>query len=311
MSHSQWHKTTTTLRCSQTLQLRSSDRQSTRGDVLSLLSFSKHTPGVGQHLDDLSESVNWSTCTRPLRVASSRGSVPRVSVPRGPGGSPLSFSLESDTAPLLPYSIGRNSQNPPRARWGLKDRISPWEKCHRLGGRILKLPQEGAGLMWTPLLTRYAAKSQANPLLCVLLPGLVWGQAQPLHRPSPSATGVLPPSSAWSRGEVEERVSYTHPSRPTGSQQVAEVHLHSTWPHLCAEATSICWRAARVAYHLIAIVRLALALFLKAFRSPTLLTPVLSLSLLTYNLLLGAPTNLRMQDSPAIPPPVKLKTNSP
>lgn len=66
-----------------------------------------------------------------------------------------------------------------------------------------------------------------------------------------------------------------------------------------------------MAYHLIAIVRLALALFLQAFRSPTLITPVLSLSLLTYNLLLEAPTNLRMQDSPAIPPPAKLKTNSP
>ena len=110
---------------------------------------------------------------------------------------------------------------------------------------------------------------------------------------------------------MEERVSYTHPSRPAGSQQVAEVHVHGTWPHLCAEGTLICWRAAGLAYHLIAIVMLALALFLQAFRSSTLLTPVLSLSLLTYNLLLEAPTNLRMQDSSAIPPPAKLKINSP
>lgn len=52
---------------------------------------------------------------------------------------------------------------PPRSIQGFKDPISWWEKYHRIGGCILKLPQEATGLMLTLLPWDYWGLSDFTP----------------------------------------------------------------------------------------------------------------------------------------------------
>lgn len=113
----------------------------------------------------------------------SRGCLPRANISKGLSGSLLWFSLQSDTASLVPYSIDGNSQILLRSRWGSKDPNSWLKKYHRTGGHILKLPQEGTGWMSILLLTETAVGCQFLPHHQVSC-SLCWSEAK--LSPSPN-----------------------------------------------------------------------------------------------------------------------------